>query len=167
MTDPKYKGRNNSQRISRRAMLKLVGGVGGFALVGGAVGIMSSPAEARGRVTLYRDPQCSCCEAYADYLHSNSFDVQIVPTHDLELLDDKYRIASDLRPCHLSLIGGYVVGGHVPINVINRLLSEKPQITGITLPGMPTETPGMPGEKSGPLQVYEITKGPRKVYAVV
>jgi hypothetical protein len=171
MSAPKYTGRNTKvffkQRMSRRAVLLLVGGAGGLALVGGAVKIASSPAEARGKVTLYRDPECSCCKAYADYLHSNGFEVDILPTHDLELLDDKYGIATDLRPCHLSLIGGYVVGGHVPINAVNRLLLEKPQITGITLPGMPTGAPGMPGEKSGPLQVYEIAKGPRKVYAVV
>jgi hypothetical protein len=109
----------------------------------------------------------SCCEGYADYLRSNGFDVHIVPTHDLELLDSKYGIAADLRPCHLSLVGGYVVGGHVPIGVVNRLLSEQPQIAGITLPGMPAGTPGMPGEKPGPLRIYEIGKGPRKVYAVV
>jgi hypothetical protein len=93
--------------------------------------------------------------------------VHIVPTHDLELLDNKYGIATDLQPCHLSLIAGYVVGGHVPIEVVDRLLSEKPRLTGITLPGMPTGTPGMPGEKPGPLRIYEIGKEPRKVYAVV
>jgi hypothetical protein len=171
MPAPKYKGPDDKvfsrQRISRRAVLTLVGGAAGLAVIGGVVKIASSPAQARGRVTLYRDPQCSCCGAYADYLHSNGFDVQIVPTHDLELLDARYGIATDLQPCHLSLIGDYVVGGHVPINVVDRLLSEKPQITGITLPGMPTGTPGMPGEKSRPLQIYVIAKGPRKVYAVV
>jgi hypothetical protein len=147
--------------------LAVVGGIGGIGLVGGAIRFMTRPAAARGAVTLYKDPQCSCCEGYADYLRNNGFEVSVVPTHDLELLDDKYGIAADLQPCHLSLIGNYVVGGHVPIDVIDRLLSEKPRITGITLPGMPTGTPGMAGEKSGPLQVYEIGKGPRKVYAVV
>src|SRR5215472_14094242 len=110
MSAPKYRGRSTKvvfkQRLNRRAMLTLVVGAGGLALVAGAVTISSSRAEARGKVTLYRDPQCSCCGAYADYLRGNGFDVGIVPTHDLELLDDKYGIATDLRPCHLSLIGG-------------------------------------------------------------
>ena len=65
------------------------------------------------------------------------------------------------------MIGGYVVGGHIPIEVVNRLLSENPQLTGITLPGMPEGTPGMPGKKPGPLQIYEIGKGTPKVYATV
>jgi hypothetical protein len=148
--------------LSRRAMLTL--------LFGGAAGIISVSARAadnRQKVTLYKDPQCDCCEGYADYLRSNGFDVTVVPTHDLPLLDDKYGIPTDLQPCHISLIGGYVVGGHVPIAIVNRLLSEKPRITGITLPGMPTGAPGMRGEKTAPFEIYEIASGSRKLYAVV
>jgi hypothetical protein len=93
--------------------------------------------------------------------------VTAVPTNDLTVMGEKYGILDSLQPCHISLIGGYVVGGHIPIEIINRLLSEKPQITGITLPGMPEGTPGMPGRKPGPLQIFEIGKGPPKVYAIV
>jgi len=83
------------------------------------------------------------------------------------MMGQKYGIPDDMQPCHISLIGGYVVGGHIPIEVVNRLLSEKPQITGISLPGMPEGTPGMPGQKPGPLTIYEIGNGPPKVYATV
>ena len=82
-------------------------------------------------------------------------------------MGEKYGILDSLQPCHLSLIGGYVVGGHIPIEVIDRLLSEKPQITGISLPGMPPGTPGMPGKKPGPLTIYEIGHRPPEHYAVV
>jgi hypothetical protein len=82
-------------------------------------------------------------------------------------MGEKYGIPDSLQPCHLSLISGYVVGGHIPIEVVDRLLSEKPQIAGITLPGMPPGTPGMPGNKPGPLTIYEIGKAPAKVYATV
>jgi hypothetical protein len=121
----------------------------------------------RGQVTLYKNPECGCCEGYADYLRQHGFKVTAVPTNDLTVMGEKYGIPDSPQPCHISLIGGYVVGGHIPIEIINRLLSEKPQITGITLPGMPVGTPGMPGEKTGPLQIYEIGKGPPKVYATV
>jgi hypothetical protein len=157
---------SNAQRerfaMNRRAILML--------LIGGATGIVSPSARAvddSKKVTLYKDPQCGCCEGYADYLRSNGFEVSIVPTHDLPLLDDKYGIPADLQPCHLSLIGGYVVGGHVPIEVVNRLLSEKPNITGITLAGMPLGSPGMNGEKTEPFKIYEIAKGSRRLYATV
>ena len=119
------------------------------------------------QVILYKDPECSCCEGYAAYLTRNGFQVSIIPTHDLPLLDEKYGIPTDLQPCHLSLIGPYVVGGHVPIEIVNRLLAERPAITGITLPGMPTGSPGMPGKKTEPFTIYEIAKNSRKVYAVV
>ncbi len=157
---------SNAQRerfaMNRRAILML--------LIGGAAGIVAPAARAvddSKKVTLYKDPQCGCCEGYADYLRSNGFEVSIVPTHDLPLLDEKYGIPTDLQPCHLSLIGGYVVGGHVPMEVVNRLLAEKPAITGITLAGMPLGSPGMNGEKTEPFKIYEITKGSRRVYATV
>jgi hypothetical protein len=153
---------SSSQGIRRRTMLTL--------LLGGAAGIVTRPAwaaDADKPVTLYKDPQCSCCEGYADYLRGNGFKVSIVPTHDLPLLDEKYGISTDLQPCHISLIGGYVVGGHVPIDIVNRLLTEKPRITGITLPGMPLGSPGMNGPKTAPFTIYEIEKGSHKVYATV
>ena len=116
---------------------------------------------------LYKNPQCGCCEGYADYLRASGFEVDIIPTHDLPLVYEKYGIASELEPCHLSLVGGYVVGGHVPVEIVSRLLAEKPAITGVTLPGMPMGSPGMSGRKTAPFTIYEISKGPRKVYAVV
>ncbi len=158
-------------KLSRRAVLTvLIAGAGGTALIGGATPLLSLNAEAaadRGQVTLYKNPQCGCCEGYAAYLRHNGFRVTAVSTNDLTVMGEKYGIPDNLQPCHISLVGGYVVGGHIPIEVVNRLLSEKPQITGITLPGMPEGTPGMPGKKPSPLQIYEIGKAPPKVYATV
>jgi hypothetical protein len=148
--------------MNRRAMLTVI-----FGAVVGLVATPTRAADESKRVTLYKDPQCGCCEGYADYLRSNGFEVSIVPTHDLPLLDEKYGIAADLSPCHISIIDNYVVGGHVPIEVVNRLLAEKPEITGITLAGMPMGSPGMNGRKTAPFTIYEIAKDSRKVYAVV
>jgi hypothetical protein len=157
--------------LSRRVLLMvLVGGAGGVVLIGGAAGVVTSNAEAaptRGDVTLYKNPQCGCCEGYADYLRHNGFKVKAISTNDLTVMGQKYGISDDMQPCHISLIGGYVVGGHIPIEVIDRLLSEQPQIVGITLPGMPEGTPGMPGKKPGPLDIYEIGRNPPKVYTTI
>src|SRR5207302_5655118 len=162
---------NSKYKLTRRSILTvLIGGAGGAALIGGATGVLSlnaEPAADRGQVTLYKNPQCDCCEGYADYLRHNGFKVKPVSTNDLTVMGEKYGISDSLQPCHISLIGGYVVGGHIPIEVVNRLLSEKPQITGISLPGMPEGTPGMPGQTPGPLTIYEIGNGPPKVYATV
>src|SRR5690348_16435819 len=133
---------------TRRSLLAL--------LVGAAAGLAamtSRAAEQDNQVTLYKEPQCGCCEGYADYLRKHGYTVTIVPTHDLPLLNEKYGIPSGLSPCHISLIGGYVVGGHVPLEIVNRLLAEKPAITGITLPGMPLGSPGMNGTKTEPFKI--------------
>src|SRR5437868_14917354 len=159
----------SKHKLSRRALLTLlVGGAGGAAMVGGISGVISlsaEPAPTRGDVTLYKNPQCGCCEGYADYLRHNGFKVKAISTNDLTLMGQKYGIPDDLEPCHISLIGGYVVGGHIPMEVIDRVLAEKPKIVGITLPGMPEGTPGMPGNKPGTLEIYEIGSSPPKVYA--
>ena len=93
--------------------------------------------------------------------------MKAVSTNDLTVMGEKYGIPDEMQPCHISLIGGYVVGGHIPMEVISRLLTEKPKIVGITLPGMPVGTPGMPGHKPGPLDIYEIGISPPKVYATI
>jgi hypothetical protein len=109
-------------------------------------------------VTLYKNPQCSCCESYAQYLDQNGFKVEVKPTNDLAEISRKAGIPEDLQGCHTSFIGSYVVDGHVPVKTIRKLLDEKPAIVGITLPGMPPGSPGMSGEKNGSLIVYAVSK---------
>jgi hypothetical protein len=118
--------------------------------------------------TLYKDPQCSCCEGYADYLRKNGFTVDVKPTNDLAEISRKAGVPAELQGCHTMLLDDYVVDGHVPVNVIRKLLSERPAIAGITLPGMPTGSPGMFGQKTGPFTIYAVTKdgAAPTVYAV-
>lgn len=132
-----------------------------------SMAIAGSPARAEEprNATLFKDPQCSCCEGYADYLRANGFDVKVVNTHDLAPINEQHGVPTELQGCHVTMIDGYVVVGHVPVKIIKRLLSEKPAITGITLPGMPNGSPGMYGKKTEPFQIYEIGKGPKRIYA--
>jgi hypothetical protein len=123
-------------------------------------------AEESRVATLYKNPQCSCCEGYADYLRDNGFEVTVKPTHDLPLLHRQYGVPEPLVGCHTTLVDGYVVEGHVPVNTLIRLLTERPDIKGISLPGMPEGSPGMFGEKAGPFTIYEIGDGPTKIYGV-
>src|SRR5918996_3370979 len=116
--------------------------------------------------TLYKNPACACCEGYADYLRENGFEVTVKPTHDLPLLHRQYGVPEALVGCHTTLIDGYVVEGHVPVNTVIRLLTERPDIKGISLPGMPMGSPGMVGEKTELFTIYEIGDGPAKIYGV-
>lgn len=109
-------------------------------------------------VTLYKNPECSCCEGYAAYLRDNGFDVEVKPTNDLAEISRKAGVPEQMEGCHTAFIDGYVVDGHVPVTVIEKLLTERPAIAGITLPGMPMGSPGMIGEKTEPFTVYAVTK---------
>lgn len=131
--------------------------------------VLSTPAvagESSRQATLYKNPQCGCCEGYADYLRDNGFEVTVKPTHDLPLLHRQHGVPEPLVGCHTTLVEGYVVEGHVPIGALLRMLTERPAIKGISLPGMPAGSPGMSGEKAGPFTIYEIGDGPPKVYEV-
>lgn len=107
-------------------------------------------------VKLYKNPQCGCCESYADYLRQHGFAVTVTPTNDLPEMDRVAGIPSALEGCHLSLMGDYFVSGHVPIVAVNKLLTEHPKLKGITLPGMPPGSPGMMGTKQAPFTIYAI-----------
>ncbi len=116
--------------------------------------------------TLYKNPQCMCCEAYADYLRQNGYTVTVEPTHDLSLLTKAKGVPENLEGCHLMEVGGYLVEGHVPVKHVDRLLNERPDIAGISIPGMPSGTPGMGGPKNGPITIYAFSKDSTNVYAV-
>lgn len=107
-------------------------------------------------VLLYKNPECGCCDGYADYLRQHDFTVTSKATTDLAEISHKAGIPPDLQGCHTAFIGDYVVDGHVPVEAINKLLTDRPGIKGITLPGMPLGSPGMSGEKSGPFTIYAV-----------
>lgn len=129
------------------------------AIVLAALTLLPLRAEAETlQATLYKDPQCSCCEGYVAYLRQNGFEVDVKPTNDLTQISRKAGVPEEMQGCHTMFIDGYVVDGHVPVTTVRKLLSEKPAIAGITLPGMPLGSPGMGGEKQEPFTIYAVTK---------
>ncbi|MEX4010016.1 DUF411 domain-containing protein [Neoaquamicrobium sediminum] len=118
---------------------------------------LPSTAEAQ-EVMLYKNPQCGCCESYADYLRQNGFTVTVEPTHQLASMSREAGVPDDVQGCHLSIIEGYAVSGHVPVATVSKLLTGRPDIKGVTLPGMPLGSPGMGGAKERPFEILEISK---------
>lgn len=149
-----------------------------FAVVGLAIavlialtfGVLDSirvaPSEAKASAQLYKNPKCSCCEGYATYLRNNGYAVTTTPTHNLSLIRRQHGVPEKLAGCHTTIVAGYVVEGHVPVATLNKLLTERPNIKGISLPGMPEGSPGMTGRKNEPFTIYEISEGEPKVFAV-
>lgn len=126
------------------------------AVLGGGAYLAMPRAEAQ-QATLYKNPQCGCCESYAEYLNDNGFEVEVIPTHDLAQISRDAGVPERFQGCHSTMIDGYVVDGHVPVDIVRQLLEERPEVAGLTLPGMPTGSPGMGGPKTGPFTVYTVT----------
>lgn len=126
-----------------------------------AAAVLASPLPALAapiNATLYKNPQCSCCEGYATYLRQNGFSVEVKPTNDLAGISRKAGVPDELQGCHATFVDGYLVEGHVPVGIIQKLLAERPPVAAITLPGMPGGSPGMFGDKTEPFTVYAIGK---------
>lgn len=136
--------------------------------VTGLLSLQPAAAEAPIKATVYKDPNCGCCHEYVGYLRQNGFEVEVVDTGDMTAIKQQAGVPAPLEGCHSTMVGGYVVEGHVPADVVKRLLQEKPSLRGISLPGMPLGSPGMDGEKEGPFVVYTIPNdgaGAPAVYA--
>lgn len=118
-------------------------------------------------MTVYKSPYCGCCDAWAEQVDAAAFKLNIVEQTNNDGERKKAGIPAELASCHTAFVGGYAIEGHVPINDIKRLLSERPQIMGISVPGMPASSPGMdvPGN-TDPYQVIAVDeKGGLSVYS--
>ena len=122
-------------------------------------------AEDHLNATLYKRPFCGCCEGHADHLRANGYKVTVIESKNMSLIKKKHGVPQEFEGCHTIIIGGYVVEGHVPASIIGKLLKERPAIRGISLPGMPTGSPGMSGTKRAPFVVYELSEKSGKVFA--
>jgi hypothetical protein len=110
-----------------------------------------------GEISVYRTPSCGCCGLYADYFKSKGNKrVEVVNIRDISSVKKEYGVPSDLESCHMTVVGDYFVEGHIPLEAIEKLLSEEPDIAGIAMPDMPSGSPGMPGRKYGDFVIYAI-----------
>ena len=72
----------------------------------------------------------------------------------------RYSVPVKLQSCHTAIVDGYVLEGHVPKTEVLRLLQERPEVIGLSVPGMPIGSPGMemPGRKAEPYEVLSFDK---------
>ena len=124
-------------------------------------------ATAKPHVEVWKDPNCGCCTAWVEQLRQHGFDVAFHDTSDVAPAKDRGHVPQNLRTCHTAFVNGYVIEGHVPAADISRLLTEKPAIAGIAVPGMPAGSPGM--EMGGHVDHYQVIAftraGAQRVYA--
>jgi len=108
-----------------------------------------SPELAEEKVTIFKSGSCGCCGVFSKYMVNEGFNVDVQTTEMISEVKQRYNIPANLQSCHTSVVGGYFVEGHIPSEAIEKLLTEKPDIAGIAMPGMPSGSPGMPGGKEG------------------
>jgi len=117
-------------------------------------------------IKVYKTPSCGCCKTWVQHLRDNGFRVETMDMPDLSAVKAKYGVKPALQACHTAIVNGYVVEGHVPADVITKLLKEHPAVLGVAVPGMPSGSPGMEG---GPKERYDVLTfdraGRTKVYA--
>ncbi|CAH9017648.1 DUF411 domain-containing protein [Candidatus Nitrosacidococcus sp. I8] len=111
-------------------------------------------------ITVYRDPGCGCCEEWIKHLEKNNFTVKEIKTNNVQAIKQEQNIAPELASCHTAIVEGYAIEGHVPADDIKKLLIDKPEgVIGLTVPRMPTGTPGMEmGNRKDPFKVLQINK---------
>ena len=117
-------------------------------------------------VTVYKTPTCGCCGKWAAHLQANGFDVTTKDLNDLSPIKAEQKVPPRLASCHTAIVDGYVIEGHIPADIIHRLLKERPPVVGLAVPGMPAGSPGMEVGYKQPYQVLSFDEdGKIEVYA--
>src|SRR5690606_27461176 len=125
----------------------------------GFVLLASTLAVAAEAVTVYKTPWCGCCHEWAEALEQAGHAMKTVDLEDLTQVRRQAGVPSDMLSCHVAAAGGYFLEGHVPLEAIGTLLSERPDIAGLAVPGMPQGSLGMGGEPE-PYEVYAVPRDP-------
>jgi hypothetical protein len=128
---------------------------------------MATPVAQRDTVTVYKSPTCGCCANWVDHMREHGYTVVVNDLEDVQPVKTREGVTDALSSCHTATVGGYVVEGHVPAADVQRLLSERPAITGIAVPGMPMGSPGMEGGRVDRYDVVAFDKaaGTTRVFA--
>lgn len=113
------------------------------------------PQPALPKITIHKDPNCGCCQAWADRLGEAGFTFEIVEDRAINRLKARLGVPQRLASCHTAEIAGYVIEGHVPPAEIKRLIAEKPAARGLSVPGMPVNSPGMEVPNAGD-EAYDV-----------
>lgn len=137
-------------------------------LVIGSVATLVGQQQPRPTVDVYKSATCGCCSKWVEHLQASGFTVRTTNREDLADLKAKHGVPRRVQSCHMAVVNGYVVEGHVPATDIQRLLKERPAIVGLAVPGMPIGSPGMEmaGRKPQPFEVLAFDKdGQTRVFA--
>ncbi len=132
-----------------------------------ATGAAAAPGSGvSGVMKVYKSPWCGCCKVWVDYVRAAGVEVEVQEVEDMGPVKLMAGVPETLQSCHTASIGGYVIEGHVPLEVMSRLLEEQPEVRGLSVPGMPVGSPGMEGPNPQPYSVISFAAdGTLETYA--
>jgi hypothetical protein len=157
--------------ITRREWLVVTVGGAAAALVTRAEHALALPSVKPTVVTVYKTPTCGCCRLWVDHARSvlkSGYEIKTLDMDDLSEIKAGLHVPSALQSCHTAVTGPHVFEGHVPADLIQRFLRERPKgALGLAVPGMPAGSPGMEmGSIKHPYDVVLFDKaGKTSVYA--
>ncbi len=137
----------------KRAMI----GIAVAATVATLTSASAQEADPKNSILVFKTPWCGCCQIWADKMIEAGYTVETRDMNDLSLIKKQGGVTDQLASCHTSVIGGerkYVLEGHVPIDAVEKLMSEKPDIRGLAVPGMPQGSLGMGFDRNAQYNVY-------------
>jgi len=111
-------------------------------------------------ITVYGRRSCACCAEWVRHLREAGFEVSVQEADESQAVRRTFEARPELLSCHTAIVAGYVIEGHVPVDVIVRMLRERPAVVGLAVPGMPAGSPGM-GMGSEPAELYNVIASDR------
>ena len=95
---------------------------------------------------MFKNPGCMCCDRWVEHMQMNGMSIEIVQSQNMSQIRNELGVPKEARGCHPSIIDGIIVEGHVPADLVHKVLKERPEgMIGIAVPGMPVGSPGMEG----------------------
>ncbi|MES9872666.1 MAG: DUF411 domain-containing protein [Candidatus Sedimenticola sp. PURPLELP] len=152
---------NKSQMVIGLALvvLLLIGGLG-------LLSAQQSSSSTDHNIVVYKSPTCGCCKEWVKHLKNNGFSVEVHNQQNVAPIKRELGVPARLQSCHTAKVGDYVIEGHVPADLISKLLVEKPKIKGLAVPGMPMGSPGMEGPRKDDYDIVTFSESGRtSIYA--
>ena len=151
--------------ISRREWLRIT--ASGLALGTASASRLLALAPAK-EATVYKDANCGCCKKWVEHMEKSGYKVTAHDVPDVAVYKKRYGVPDALGSCHTAIVtSGYIVEGHVPADVIDKLVAQAPKdIIGLAVPGMPQGSPGMESATKDKYDIVAFDKaGKTKVFA--
>tara|TARA_B100000929_G_scaffold218181_1_gene174836 strand:+ start:546 stop:1043 length:498 start_codon:yes stop_codon:yes gene_type:complete len=160
-------GMTKNNRKQKNTLLIIIAGVTVCVLLLMSGLLIGDKAMQTSDIVVYKSSTCDCCDAWVEHLEKNGFIVETHNQQNMNLIKLQLGgVPRNLQSCHTAKVDNYLIEGHVPADIIVRLLNEKPQIKGIAVPGMPMGSPGMEGPRNDPYDILAFKEnGNIQVYA--